>query len=377
MGIFSKKTNNGGNDPFLDALVDYSSNDPGSFVGTGTLRNSDIYAAVSIIAGDLASNPIICDTALYNKMVNERPNSLMDGHSFKYALAVEMLLNGNAFALIDRNNHNLSFVPNNQMTVTQDDVSKQLSYSYSPDGQRNIKLDATEVLHFKYFTRDGAVGISPLYALRDEQRIQRTGNDTLWKFLSQGIHAPTVLTVKQAQISPESRDKIREKFEQQNLGDNALRTIVVDDSIDIRNLPLNTDILKLVNSNDWTTRQIAKAFGLPPERLGVENEHSNQQQSNIQYLQGTLQHYEDCFVSELNFKLNQNFQYDNSRLLSLDPAQQQQLAVEGYTSGLYTRNEARKLLNLDPVINGDNFIERGQLDGQAFDGSSRTASTVE
>ncbi|WP_406946611.1 phage portal protein, partial [Lactiplantibacillus plantarum] len=64
----------------------------------------------------------------------------------------------------------------------------------------------------------------------------------------------------------------------------------------ISNLSLNTDVLKLVNSNDWTTRQIAKAFGLPPERLGVENDHSNQEQSGVQYLQGTLQHYFDSFT---------------------------------------------------------------------------------
>ena len=136
--------------------------------------------------------------------------------------------------------------------------------------------------------------------------------------------------------------------------------------MEVKSLPLNTDVLKLVNSNDWTTRQIAKAFGLPPERLGVENEHSNQQQSNVQYLQGTLQHYEDCFTAELNYKLGQDFSFDNSKLLSLDPADQQQMAVDGYVNGLYTRNEARALLNLGPVTNGDNFMEQGgsTTDGQ-------------
>src|SRR5699024_5590169 len=154
-----------------------------------------------------------------------------------------------------------------------------------------------------------------------------------------GIHGTTVVKVNEADLNPESIQNIRKKFDDANSGSNSMKTVVVDDSMDVSNLPLNTDVLKLVNSNDWTTRQIAKTFGLPPERLGVENEHSNQQQSNVQYLQGTLQHYEDCFTAELNYKLGQDFSFDNSKLLSLDPADQQQMAVDGYVNGLYTLNE--------------------------------------
>ena len=359
MGLFSKRTTTtSAQDPFLEALVSLSSNDPNAYVSASALRNSDIFAAISSIAGDLASNPIKSSSSLYNKMINDHPNELMDGRSFKYALAVEMLLNGNAFAEIDLSSHTLNFIPNNKLTVQQDDVTQKLTYTYSPDGRIKRVIASSNILHFKYFTRDGIVGLSPLYALKDEMKIQAAGNRLMTGFFNNGIHGTTVVQVHQADLSSDGKENIRKQFDEATTGNNSLNTIVTDDGMDVKSLPLNTDVLKLVNSNDWNTRQIAKAFGLPPERLGVENEHSNQQQSNVQYLQGTLQHYEDCFTSELNYKLGQDFSFDNSKLLSLDPSAQQQMAVDGYVNGIYTRNEARALLNLVPVTNGDNFIEK-------------------
>ena len=373
MGLFKhfkKTTTTSAQDPFLDALISLSSNDPGAYVSSSVLRNSDVFAAISLIAGDLASNPIKSGSTLYDRMLNEHPNDLMSAYSFRYALAVEMLLNGNSFAEIDLSTHSLNFIPNNQLTVQQDDATKKLTYTYCPDGHVKRMIPSSKILHFKYFTCDGVVGLSPLYSLKDELGIQKAGNKLMGGFFNFGVHGTTVVQAHQADLSPEAKEAIRVKFDNATTGDRALNTIVTDDGMDVKSLPLNTDVLKLVNSNDWSTRQIAKAFGLPPEKLGVENEHSNQEQSNLQYLQGGLAHYEQCFISELNYKLNQTFSYDNSNLLSLDPSDQQQMAVDGYTNGLYTRNEARALLNLDPVTDGDNFIQNG---GEATNEERKTA----
>lgn len=74
------------------------------------------------------------------------------------------------------------------------------------------------------------------------------------------MHGTTVIKVHQSDLGPEAKDNIRKQFDEANTGDNAVNTIVTDDTMDISNLSLNTDVLKLVNSNDWTTRQIAKAL---------------------------------------------------------------------------------------------------------------------
>lgn len=346
-----------------DALISLSSNDVNTYVSISALRNSDIFAAVNIIASDIASNPIECGTSIYESMLNQKPNKYMDGFHFKYALALNMLLNGNSFAEI-KPNHTLKFIPNSQMTVTVDDESGQVAYTYSPNGRTKRNIAPDSILHFRYSTKDGIAGISPLYALKDEQKIQATGNKLLSGFFSQGIHGTTVVKVKQSELSPKAKENIQKRFDRSTTGDNSLNTIIIDDSMDVSNLEINTDILKLVNSNDWTTKQIAKAFGLDPSRLGVEAVHSNQDQTSAQYLKDTLQHYLDCFTSELSFKFGKEFKFNTNNLLSLDPKEQQEMATEAYTNGVITRNEARQKMGLEPVVDGNNFYEKESVSSE-------------
>ena len=104
---------------FLDAVVSMSSNDSSVFVGAGALRNSDVFAAIDIIANDIASNRILVPkSSVLETRLNDKPNNNMSGRDFKFALAAQMLLSGNSFALIT--DSGFQFVPNSQMTVQQD-----------------------------------------------------------------------------------------------------------------------------------------------------------------------------------------------------------------------------------------------------------------
>ena len=347
-------------DPVFNALISYTDTGNG-YISPAVLRNSDIFSAINIIASDVASNEVYCDVPVLNKMVNFVPCDYMDGWHFKYALCANMLLNGNSFALIE-DNHTLRFVPNSQMEVLQDDETGEVSYEYTPVNGRTVQLDSKDVLHFKYATLDGVTGISPLYSLADEREIQDLADKLLIGFFNNGVIGAKVLKVKNTNLSQEALDNIAQGF--QNLKSGNAGVVALDDNMDLQNLEINSDILKLVNSNDWTTKQIAKAFGLPPEKLGVENEHSNQQMSNLQYLQGSLQKYFDCFISELSFKLGNDWKFDTSKLLSLDPTTQQANAIDGYTNGVLTLNEAREKIGLPEVNNGDSFIERNDISNE-------------
>lgn len=347
-------------DPVFNALISYTDSGNG-YISPAVLRNSDIFSAINIIASDIASNEVYCDVQVLNKMVNFEPCDYMDGWHFKYALCANMLLNGNSFALIE-DNHTLRFVPNSQMEVLQDDETGEVSYEYTPVNGKTISLDSKDVLHFKYATLDGVTGISPLYSLANEREIQDLADKLLIGFFNNGVIGAKVLKVKNTNLSQEALDNIAQGF--QNLKNGNAGVVALDDNMDLQNLEINSDILKLVNSNDWTTKQIAKAFGLPPEKLGVENEHSNQQMSNLQYLQGSLQKYFDCFTSELSFKLGNDWKFDTSKLLSLDPTTQQANAIGGYTNGVLTLNEAREKIGLPEVNNGDSFIERNDISNE-------------
>lgn len=343
---------------FLDALVSMTSDDSSVYVGIGALRSNDVMSAIRVIASDIASNPINATDARTTRLINDNPNEQMSGFSFKFALAVNMLLNGNSFAEIVRNGNgkitSLEFLPNNKITVKQDDESGRVTYNYQQTTTKRRQIAPLNMLHFKLFTRDGVTGVSPLFALKDQLSISKSGNRLLKNFFDKGINGTSVLKVDSAELSSQSKEQIKNSFEQANSGNTSV--VVLDDSMELSNLQINTDVLKLVNSNDWTTKQVAEAFGLPIERLGVESEHSNTTQSNVQYLQNTLGHYFDAFTSELQSKLPGKYVFDTSQLFETDPETSQDLAIKGVQAGLLTVNEGRKKIGLAPVDNGDSLL---------------------
>lgn len=363
MGFFTKKQSTTG-DPFLDAVVTMQS-DNQSYSSVGAIRNSDIFTAVSIIASDIASSPLqITKDGVPQKdnqlteLVNTQPNKVMDGWHLKFALAVNMLLNGNSFAEIKRDSNKvqaIELLPNSSVTVTQTD-SGEIRY-FVGDIKRRVKSE--DILHFKYFTQDGLTGLSPLYALRDEMKIQKTGNKMISNFFSRGVNGNGILKVNKADLDNEAKKNIREKFEEANGandGDNTLRTIILDESMDYKTLEINTDVLKLANSKDWTSRQIAAAFRIPVERLGVENTHSNTSQSSLIYVKETLIHYLNCFTSELNRKLDTDFRFNVDRMLESDPDTKINNILNQVQGSLITINEGRSKLGLPPRDGGDRLL---------------------
>ena len=322
---------------FLDAVVSMSSNDS-VFVGASALRNSDVFSAINIIAGDLASNKIsVPKSGVLETRLNDRPNSNMSGRDFKFALAAQMLLSGNSFALIQ--DDGFQFVPNSQMTVQQDDVTGELTYTYTPNGQRSRQIAPDSILHFKCFTQDGATGISPLYALQDEVALQKKGNNLLKGFFDSPSR--NVLQVHKTDLSSDAKSNIRNKFEQANRG--ALSTIILDDSMSLTGLTIDTGLLKAVNTNEFSTQKIASCFGLPQSMLNVEEVHSSMTQANSQYLQSTIYKYMDCFTSELAFKLGKQVIYDDSRL-RVNKQQDIDNVIELTKAGVYSPEEAKEKL---------------------------------
>ncbi|MGE7691337.1 phage portal protein [Lysinibacillus sp. NPDC097214] len=351
-------------EPFLDHLVSLTSDDATiQYTSVRALRNSDIFAAVKILAGDIASSELMGNGKIV-KLLNNMPNTYTDSWHFFFSIAANVLLNGNAFAEIERDSsgkviaiHQLS----NSVSVKQLD-NGSIVYETTTDDGKQYKLDSEDILHFKHFTTDGLVGVSPLYALNGELKLQDSGNKLLSGFFNRGVNGGGILKVKKSDLDATAKEAIRKKFDEANGStDNALKTIVLDETFEYTPIQINTEILKLVNSNDWTTKQIAKVYGLSTDRLGVEANHSNTEQSNKMYLQNTLTHYLKAFEGELYNKLGVEITFNVDRFNS-DAQTTFENAVKAVETSIMTINEARKKIGLDPIENGDRLIEKNKVE---------------
>lgn len=346
-------------EPFLDHLVSLVSDDTAiQYTSARALRNSDIFAAVKILAGDIASCELVGKGNTV-KLLNKKPNDYTDSWHFFFCMAANVLLNGNAFAEIERDQDgkiiSVHQLTNSSVNVKQLD-NGQIIYETSKDDGKRYTLESEDILHFKHFTTDGLVGVSPLYALSGELKLQDSGNKLLSGFFNRGVNGGGILKVKKSDLDAKAKEAIRKKFDEANGStDNALKTIVLDETFEYTPIQINTEILKLVNSNDWTTKQIAKVYGLSTDRLGVEANHSNTEQSNKMYLQNTLTHYLKAFESELSNKLETDVTFNVDRFNS-DAQTTLENAIKAVQGSLMTINEARKKIGLDAVENGDRLL---------------------
>ena len=334
-----------------------------NYVSISYLRNSDVFTAVKVVSQDIATNPIklisdednvISDDLNY--LLNVKPNETMTAWTFKFALAANLLLSGNAYARIYRDKQGnpveLRLIKPSWVTIYRDE-SDVLTYKINDDDAREYDLVSADILHYKYFSTNGIVGISPLHSLRNEVEVQDSGNRMLMNFFNSGLHSRGTLKIDKADLAPEAAKAIKNKFIASNNDDTGVT--VLDTTMDYTQIEVDTSVLKLINSNQYSTKQIAKALSIPTSKLGIESAHTSVVQENLDYIQNSLDHYFSVFNSENNVKLldfkdrlKLHFEFDVSRLLKLDTKTNIEESIKMWQNGGINHDEYRKRLGYQP-----------------------------
>lgn len=268
-----------------------------SWSGVQSLKNSDIFTAIDIISKDIASTKIMFDDHdaylpednKILKLFNKRPNSYLDAWHFKYILIANMLLNGNSYVEIVRDEQGepieLYHMMNSAVSMYQE--KDKIYYHYVDPDDGPVRFDTEDVLHLRMFTLDGFSGYSPIYALANEIGISMGSKRFLDDFFKNGGTSTGVLKYNDAEYSDEDLEAIKSEFENTQLKNNN-GLIMLDDTMDFKRLEVPTEVLNFLNSYKFSTQQVAKAFGLPISKLGYETVNTSVNDSGIEYYKGTL-----------------------------------------------------------------------------------------
>lgn len=338
------------------------------YVGIEALNNSDVFTGVKIIATDIASNPLYLKTSNGDTvtdvdilhLLNTKPNNYMTAFSFKFALIANLILCGESFAVIVRDNGvpvSLELLLPSEVTVYLN-ANNELVYEISTITNKPLPtssriVESRDILHFKYFTTDGLRGLSPLSALQQELSMVDVGNRTILSSLKKGVVGSGILKVRNGALSVDAKTKIREDFESMLKGSDSLaRTIILDDTMQYTPLEVSTEVLKLINSNTWQTKQIAKALGLPLDRFGMELVNTSTEETNHNYVKTSLSGYITAFTSELNSKLltdNSAMEVDTTAITRPPQVKQWDMALNAVEKGVISVDEARQMLGYNSL----------------------------
>ena len=342
-----------------------------SYSGIGALINSDVLTAVSHVASNVARFPIVIldddKNAVKNiksvdYLLNKHPNDMLSAYHWRFLMTVNAILTGDGFSRIIRDPHTkapleIQYFPPSQTYIDDSDVTN-IKYEFTPINQKGggqtIVVPAEDVIHFMFFTYDGIHGRSPLLSLADEIGLQDDGIKTLRRFFKSGLKGG--LLKAKGKLSPEARLKTRKAFEYAQANSNAGSPIVTDDTFDYSPIEIDTNVLQLINSNNYSTAQIAKALHIPAYKLAVNSPNQSIKQLNEDFITSDLPYYFKPIASNLEMTMltdrqrhNCHIEFDTSKEtgMSMDDVQ------KGVTNNVITPNEGRVRMGLVKSDNPD------------------------
>lgn len=276
------------------------------------LRNSDLYSLISQLSADLAL--VVFQTPsprIQNFLAN--PSADTNGFSFWQGMFAQLLLDGNAYAYRQQNNNGVDLywegLRPSQVNVYKDLDGTGLLYDVDFD-EPNVgsvnNIPQGEMIHFRLMSKSsiGIKGYSPLLALTDELAIKNKSNDLTKNALEQSVMAPGILTVQNGSLLDEKKKAARSRAFVKQQSNSGNGPIVLDDLEDYQPLEVKSDVAKLLAQVDWTSKQIAKVYGMPDSYLnGAGDQQSSLDQENGQYAK-SLKRFVGPICGELNNKLN-------------------------------------------------------------------------
>lgn len=342
-----------------------------SYSGIGALRNSDVLTAVSHVASNVARFPIVIldddKNAVKNiksvdYLLNKHPNDMLSAYHWRFLMTVNAILTGDGFSRIIRDPHTkapleIQYFPPSQTYIDDSDVTN-IKYEFTPINQKGggqtIVVPAEDVIHFMFFTYDGIHGRSPLLSLADEIGLQDDGIKTLRRFFKSGLKGG--LLKAKGKLSPEARLKTRKDFEYSQRNSNAGSPIIINDRFEYSPIEVDTNVLQLINTNNYSTAQIAKALHIPAYKLAVNSPNQSIKQLNEDFITSDLPYYFKPIASNLEMTMLTDRQRHNCHIefdtrketgMSMDDVQ------KGVTNNVITPNEGRVRMGLVKSDNPD------------------------
>jgi HK97 family phage portal protein len=348
----------------------------------GALQLSTVWACISLIANIIASLPLFVYTrsdkgqrelardSLLWQILHDSPNSRMTPMEFWVALLLNLMLRGNAYARIERND-------TGEAIAIWPMASDQVDPWLLPDGTLVYKytvgsdvavLSADNVLHIKGMG-NGTTGLDRLDYMRastTEAANAQGAASTL--FASHG--KPSGILMIDKVLNREQRDAVRNNFSAMSEG-GTNRLFLLEADTKYQQLTLTPADQQLLETRRFTVEELCRWFGVPPVLVG---------HSNVTAWGSGIEQLIDGFHKLVIGPLVVNLQQAIAKRV-LTPAQRARLSVEfsldallranlkdrmdlyakAVQNGLKTRNECRQLENDPPVTGGDQLTAQTNL----------------
>ena len=375
-----------------------------------------VYSCVRILSEAVASLPLhlyrykadggkekAIDSSLY-RIFHDEPNPEMTSFNFRETLMTHLLLWGNAYAQIIRNNANevIALYPlmADRMEVCRDD-NKQIYYEYTiPPDERQmkegregtiVKLKKEDVLHIPGLGFDGLVGYSPIAMAKNAIGLGMSCEEYGAKFFENGATPSGILEHPGTIKDP---NRVRESWQSMFSGPrNNHKVAVLEEGMKYTPIGMPNEQAQFLETRKFQIDEIARIFRIPPHMIGDldKSSFSNIEQQSLEFVRYTLQpwlvRWEQAMQKALlNAEQKQTMfiKFNVEGLLRGDYEGRMRGYATARQNGWMSANDIRELENLDRIPaeqGGDLYLINGNMlpltQAGAFNNSGKGVGTNE
>ncbi len=341
---------------------------------------STVYACVRIISGTLAQLPLVVFERTEDggkerasghplfEVLHTQPNVRQTSFQFREMMMGHALLRGNGYAEIIPGARGFAdqLVPLNpdrmKPSLANDGT---IHYDYRrPDGRTQTFLQ-DEIFHLANFSDDGISGLSTVRLARDSFGLARASEQYGSRFFSEN-QVPSGLLKMAGHLSDEGRLRLKEDWKQHQGGHS---TAVLEDGLEFQAMAMSNEDSQFLETRMFQVEEIASWFGVPLSLLQHTEKSTSWGTGIAQLTLGFVIFTMQPWFTRWEQEIQQDLILDPDRffaefvvegLLKGDPETRSKFYNIMIRTGIYTRNEVRKLENLNPLDGLDEPLDPAQ-----------------
>ena len=228
------------------------------------------------------------------RLLTKSPNPLMTFPQWIQTTVLHLLLYGNAFTYPETfDGETIALYPFDpaRMQITFDRVTGAMQYTYTDVTGKPKNYDPLSLLHFRIFSLDGLIGLSPVDFHRMTVDFESAAMGYAASLYRNGGRPSGVLEYP-GPLKREQVDQIRENWNTIHTGEGAgVEVAILSNGTKYQAISLPLQQLEYIQQQKLSTEQIARIYGVPPHLIGASDSptYASVEQQGLEFLQYTIQ----------------------------------------------------------------------------------------
>lgn len=332
------------------------------------LKLNAVYAAVRLIADTISTLPVDTFRRVDGERVSYRPRPLwvdqpdpdlaVQRSDWYQALLISLLLNGNFYGRILRDGTQVVAIAVLDPTTVEPRRNARGFVDFVVNG--STVVPAEDMVHITDLRKPGAVkGTSRVDELRETLSLGKALDDFASRYFGSGTLSGGVVYLP-GDATQEQAERLKDQFEKNSRGmRNAHRPNVLTGGAKYERMASDAEQAQLLESRRYAVEEAARAFNIPPSKLGVTTPgtraYASIEQDNIDFVTGTLRSYVYKIEEALSRLLPDGafLRINMDGLLRGDLQSRYAAYAQGIQSGFLSINDIHRLEDMRPVEGGD------------------------